>query len=159
MAARFSNITRREAVLLAGSAFIFPGTLASADEAAILVYKDPDCGCCGRWVEHLKAAGFVVTVKEASDLHVVRQRLGVPDDLAACHTAQVRGYVVEGHVPAIAVRRLLEERPTAVGLAVPGMPAGSPGMEGRTPGAYDVMLFGADGQRPFMRFIGSQNIG
>jgi len=107
-------------------------------------------------VQHLKAAGFAVTVKETVDLEIVRKRLGVPADLAACHTAEVGGYVLEGHVPAVAVRRLLEKRPTATGLAVPGMPAGSPGMEGGVLQKYEVVLFGPTGRRPFMQFVGSE---
>jgi hypothetical protein len=105
-------------------------------------------------VRHVKNAGFTVTVEETADLQAVRRRLGVPDDLAACHTAEIAGYVIEGHVPASAIRRLLERRPTAVGLAVPGMPAGSPGMEGGTPQKYDVVLFGASGRETFLQFVG-----
>jgi hypothetical protein len=110
-------------------------------------------------VRHLKDAGFAVTVEETTDLQPIKKRLGVPADLAACHTAEVDGYVLEGHVPAAAVRRLLEKRPTAIGLAVPGMPAGSPGMEGGVPQRYDVVLFGAAGRRPFMRFVGAKDVG
>ncbi len=110
-------------------------------------------------VGHLKDAGFAVTVEETADHQVVRKRLGVPPDLAACHTNEIAGYVVEGHVPASAVWRLLKERPDATGLAVPGMPAGSPGMEGGTPQRYDVVLFGAAGRRPFMVFVGTENVG
>src|SRR5260370_34240896 len=85
-------------------------------------------------------------------------RIGVPADLAACHTAEVDGYVLEGHAPATAVRRLLKERPTAIGLSVPGMPAGSPGMEGGTPRPYDVVLFGKTGPQPFMHVVGSESV-
>jgi hypothetical protein len=110
-------------------------------------------------VQHLKAAGFAVTVEGTADLQVVRKRLRVPADLAACHTAEIDGYVLEGHVPAVAVRRLLEKRPAATGLAVPGMPAGSPGMEGGVPQPYDVVLFGANGRQTFMQFVGSESVG
>jgi hypothetical protein len=110
-------------------------------------------------VKHLKDAGFAVTVEETADLQPVRKRLGVPADLAACHTAEVDGYVLEGHVPSAAVRRLLKDRPTAIGLSVPGMPAGSPGMEGGTPQRYDVVLFGKTGRQPFMQFVGTENVG
>ena len=89
----------------------------------------------------------------------IRTRLGVPPDLAECHTAEVAGFVIEGHVPAAAVRRLLAERPNAKGLAVPGMPVGSPGMEGGRPAPYTVVLFGADAQRPFLRFVGDRVVG
>jgi hypothetical protein len=122
------------------------------------VHKDPDCGCCAGWVRHLEAAGFTVTVEETADLEPLKKRLGVPDDLTACHTAEVDGYVLEGHVPAAAVRRLLERRPTATGLAVPGMPAGSPGMEGGVPQRYGVVLFGANSRQPFMHFVGTNNV-
>lgn len=122
----------------------------------ILVHKDPNCGCCTGWVRHLKDAGFAVKVEETANLQVVRKRLGVPNDLAACHTAEFAGYVIEGHVPALALRQLLEKRPAAVGLAVPGMPTGSPGMEGGTPRKYDVVLFGQSDRQSFMQFVGSE---
>ncbi|WP_081725970.1 DUF411 domain-containing protein [Bradyrhizobium sp. OHSU_III] len=136
--------------------FIVSGSSALAETSAILVHKDPNCGCCAGWVQHLKDAGFTVTVQETAQLPAVRKRLGVPGDLAACHTAEIAGYVIEGHVPALAVRQLLEKRPAAVGLAVPGMPAGSPGMEGGTPRKYDVVLFGTSGRQLFMQFVGSE---
>jgi len=110
------------ATLLAGPAWA-AGTLPR-----ITVTRDPSCGCCGNWVTHVRAAGFPVTVIEAADLAPLKARLGVPGALSSCHTAEVGGYVVEGHVPAGAIRRLLAERPRATGLAVPGMPVGSPGM-------------------------------
>ena len=110
-------------------------------------------------MRHLQAAGFAVTIEETADLHTVRKRLRVPADLAACHTAEADGYVIEGHVPAAAVRRLLKERPNAVGLAVPGMPSGSPGMEGRQVDSYDVVLFDASSRRTYMRFIGGDIAG
>jgi hypothetical protein len=153
------GLTRRSALWFVGAALIVPQSSAFAQTSHILVHKDPNCGCCTGWVRHLKDAGFAVTVEETRDLQPVRKRLGVPADLAACHTAEVDGYVLEGHVPAAAVRRLLEKRPTAIGLAVPGMPAGSPGMEGGTPQRYDVVRFGANGRQPFMHFVGTENIG
>ena len=150
------GLTRRNSLWLVAAALILPQSSAFAQTSNILVHKDPNCGCCAGWVQHLKAAGFVVTVEETADLEVVRKRLGVPADLAACHTAEVAGYVIEGHVPASAVRRLLEKRPIAVGLAVPGMPAGSPGMEGGVLQKYEVVLFGASGRQSFMNFVGSE---
>ncbi len=121
--------------------------------------KDPNCGCCSGWVDHLRKAGFAVEVKDVPDVNRVKARLGVPSDLWACHTAQVAGYVIEGHVPATALRRFLAERPQAKGLAVPGMPAGSPGME--TPGTpaeeYSVTLFGPI-RRVYARFKGPEEI-
>ena len=150
------ELTRRGVLRLAAAALVVPASSAFGQSPGILVHKDPNCGCCTCWVQHLKAAGFAVRVEEAADLEAVRKRLGVPEDLAACHTAEFAGYIIEGHVPALALRKLLAERPRAAGLAVPGMPAGSPGMEGGVPQKYEVVLFGATGRRPFMRFVGSE---
>ncbi|MDF2998424.1 MAG: putative metal-binding protein [Xanthobacteraceae bacterium] len=124
----------------------------------MIVTRDPNCGCCGGWVTHVKAAGFPVEVNEAADLAPLKAKLGVPDALFACHTAEVGGYVVEGHVPADAIKRLLVERPQAKGLAVAGMPVGSPGMEvpGTPPETYEVMLFGQADQHVFARYRGSE---
>lgn len=94
-----------------------------------IVHKTASCGCCGVWADHLKAAGFSVEIRDTDDMHPVKRRLGVPAGKASCHTAEIGGYVVEGHVPASDIKRLLTERPTARGLVLPGMPAGSPGME------------------------------
>jgi hypothetical protein len=151
------ELTRRCVLrLAAAAALVVPASSAFGQSPGILVHKDPNCGCCTGWVQHLRAAGFAVSVEEAADLEAVRKRLGVPEDLAACHTAEFEGYVIEGHVPALALRKLLAERPRADGLAVPGMPAGSPGMEGGVPQKYVVVLFGATGRQPFMRFVGSE---
>ncbi len=116
-------------------------TLAAEELPKLTVAKDPNCGCCSGWADHIRAAGFPVEIVETSELNRVRARLGVPRHLAACHTAEVDGYVIEGHVPARAIRRLLAERPQVTGLAVPGMPVGSPGMEveGAPPDTYDVI--------------------
>lgn len=120
------------------------------------VTRDPNCGCCGNWVAHVKAAGFTVEVVEVPDVAPLKTRLGVPDALASCHTAEIGGYVVEGHVPAEAIRRLLAERPKATGLAVAGMPLGSPGMEvaGQQPETYEVVIFSPDRQNVFARYRG-----
>jgi hypothetical protein len=133
---------------------------ANAPSPKITVSKDPSCGCCGGWVDHLKAEGFAVEVIETAGLDRVKAKLGVPNDLAACHTAEVEGYVIEGHVPAVAIRRLVSEKPQAKGLAVPGMPVGSPGMEvaGAQADVYDVVLFGAFGNRVFARFEGAREL-
>jgi hypothetical protein len=108
---------------------------------AVKVFKNPSCGCCGAWVEHLRSAAFVVEVFAVEDTTAARKRLGMPDTFGSCHTASVGGYVLEGHVPALEVKRLLALRPAAIGLAVPSMPPGSPGMEanGRED-PYDVLL-------------------
>lgn len=105
-----------------------PATVDPALPVAI-VHKTASCGCCGVWVDHLKAAGFQVDVRDTDDMHPIKVRLGVPVGKASCHTAEIGGYVVEGHIPAADIKRLLAERPAARGLVLPGMPAGSPGME------------------------------
>lgn len=107
----------------------------------VTVYHNPSCGCCGKWVEHLEANGFSVTTVPQENLEPVKRRLGIPPELGSCHTALVEGYAVEGHVPAQSLRRLLKEKPSIVGLAVPGMPQGSPGMESPTPERYNVIAF------------------
>jgi hypothetical protein len=113
----------------------------------ITVYKTPTCGCCRLWVDHLRAAGFEVTAHDLPDLAAVKRERKVPGALASCHTGVVGGYVVEGHVPAEDVRRLLAERPAALGVAVPGMPLGSPGMEaGGRREPYRVLLFDERGE-------------
>ena len=128
---------------LGGGAFLARGLVASANAApAVTVWKSPSCGCCGGWVDHMRKAGFPVTVHEVDDVDPVKARLGVPERLQSCHTAEVDGYALEGHVPADSVARLLRERPAARGLAVPGMPQGSPGMETGVKEAYQVVLFG-----------------
>ena len=159
MSDKLRSVTRRSALGLVAAFLALQWHPTVAEASVILVHKDPNCTCCSGWVRHLKDAGFAITVEETTDLRPVRKRLGVPANLAACHTAEVDGYVLEGHVPAAAVRRLLEKRPTAIGLAVPGMPVGSPGMEGGVPQRYDVILFGANGRQPFMHFVGTENIG
>jgi hypothetical protein len=121
------------------------GALAHAADT-IEVWKDPGCGCCTKWVDHLKAAGFQVRAHDVNDMNAARAKNGVPQSLGACHTARVGGYAIEGHVPAAEIRRLLRERPAAAGLAVPGMPLGSPGMEADRTQPYDVLLFNADGR-------------
>ncbi|MFC4172446.1 DUF411 domain-containing protein [Microvirga sp. GCM10011540] len=122
----------------------------------VTVTKDPSCGCCTAWAEHIRAAGFPVEIKETPEVNRLKVRLGVLQALASCHTAEVGGYVIEGHVPADAIKRLLAEKPQARGLAVPGMPVGSPGMEveGAAPDTYDVVLFGPRGHTTFARYHG-----
>ena len=140
---------QRRTFIAGALAFPFVARFAhAADLPRIAVAKSPTCGCCGAWVDHMRAAGFRVDVQDVSDetLAALKRRVGIAPEHASCHTAEVDGYVVEGHVPAEDVKRLLAERPEARGLAVPGMPAGSPGMEmGDTRDAYDTLLIGADG--------------
>ena len=121
--------------------------IAELASREVRVYKSPTCGCCDKWNEHLEAAGFTVVVDESTDLFEAKRSLGVPAALASCHTAVVDDYVIEGHVPVDLVERLLEERPDIVGLAVPGMPIGSPGMEqGSRKDPYDVIAFDRSGR-------------
>jgi hypothetical protein len=111
------------------------------------VFKNPDCGCCNAWVDHLKAAGFPVKVHETPDTSTVRKRHGIPDQFGSCHTAVAGGYALEGHVPAADVKRLLTRKPSAAGLSVPGMPAGSPGMEvGSRKDPFQVLLIDKAGR-------------
>jgi len=110
------------------------------------VYHDPNCGCCGKWVDHMRANGFAVETVPTRDMNSIKLDLGVPRNLPSCHTAVVGDYVIEGHVPADDVKRLIAEQPEAAGLSVPGMPLGSPGMErGNRRMAYDVIRFDEDG--------------
>jgi len=111
----------------------------------ITVFKTPTCGCCGKWVEHLKANGFTVKVQEVNDTSAYERQYRVPRTMESCHTAIVNGYTIEGHVPAAEIKRLLNEKPKAVGLAVPGMPVGSPGMEAARSEAFSVFVFDEGG--------------
>ena len=112
----------------------------------MVVYKDPNCGCCQSWVDLMRKAGFEVASRDTPDMAAMKRRYKVPGALASCHTALVGGYVIEGHVPADLIQRLIKQKPAAVGLAVPGMPTGSPGMEGSPKQAYEVLLFDAGGK-------------
>ena len=144
-------------LLIATAAALSLGPVATAhdhaeheghDEAAhaITVYKSPTCGCCKRWIAHLEDAGFEVEAIDSDDMNEIKQRYGVPRNMASCHTARIAGYTIEGHVPADDILRLLADKPDAVGLSVPGMPVGSPGMEvGDRVDPYRVMLFGEEG--------------
>ncbi len=159
MAARLDEIpgkaksfTRRKTLLAllgagigigAGGALFIGSAKTMANE--VVVYKNPSCGCCSNWAKHLRAEGFAVEVKAVDNMPEVKEMFGTPWQLESCHTAIVDNYVIEGHVPVREIKRLLAERPVARGLAVPGMPAGSPGMEGRYSDPYKVMLFQTDG--------------
>lgn len=155
------SVSRR--IFLAGAAglAISPALAQQSTELPLMIVnKDPSCGCCSGWVDHIRAAGFQAKVVEPRNLASIKARLGVPRELHSCHTAEVAGYAIEGHVPASAIKRLLGERPAAKGLAVPRMPVGSPGMEvpGTPDDIYKVILFGPSGQRTFARFQGSREI-
>ncbi|MEZ4421975.1 MAG: DUF411 domain-containing protein [Gemmatimonadota bacterium] len=130
---------------------VFADPAPAVDAAAVaaagpmLVYKTPTCGCCSAWVDHLREAGFEVETRDLNDLSAIKADLGVDPRLQSCHTGVIDGYVVEGHVPAADIARMLSEKPEIAGLAVPGMPMGSPGMEGPRTDPYDVLSFEHDG--------------
>ena len=138
----------RRTLLLIATPLALMSFAAPAAAAVINVVKTASCGCCAKWVEHLRKAGHDVRVTDVSDVGPTAKRLGVPDDLRSCHSASVGNYALEGHVPAADIARLLKERPVAAGLSVPGMVAGSPGMEmaGQHP-RYQTILFTRDGKR------------
>lgn len=141
----------RRAILVGATALVASAplrTLAQGVGPAIHVMKDPNCGCCSAWIEILESDGFVVTTEASAGTLLMRYKMdhGIPQEMVSCHTGRVDGYMIEGHVPAADIRRLLVERPDAVGLAVPGMPYGSPGMGPESEReAYDVVLIRRDG--------------
>ena len=141
------NNYRRQFVAAFAACTVLPFTArAQAPGAELVLYKDPNCGCCSKWAEHMQRNGFRVTAHDVADLTAVKRKQRVPEPLGSCHTAIVTGYTIEGHVPADVVRRLLAERPPGIiGLAVPGMPLGSPGMESPTPQRYEILAFDAKG--------------
>lgn len=130
--------------MLVVTALAFGSALAQS-AATVEVFKSPSCGCCGKWVEHLRQNGFQVQSHDVNDIPATRKKLGMPNQLGSCHTATIGGYVVEGHVPAADIGHLLKDKPKALGLAVPLMPLGSPGMENATPVPYQTLLVQADG--------------
>lgn len=133
-------------------ALLGPGIAGAQALPVVEVTKSPYCGCCGKWIEHLRQNGFEVRIRDVDDVPAARKALGMPERHASCHTAKVGSYLVEGHVPAADIRRLLAEKPKAIGLAVPAMPPGSPGMESPRPLPYDTLLVQADGSsRVFAR--------
>ncbi|HYP70480.1 MAG TPA: DUF411 domain-containing protein [Variovorax sp.] len=155
------SINRRTLLAAGLAAGIAPAFAQGAGgKIPVEVWKDPSCGCCKDWVTHLESNGFAVKVNESGN-NTARSRLGIDRKFGSCHTAQVGGYAIEGHVPAGDIKRLLKERPTAVGLAVPGMPVGSPGMDGPDYGgrkdAFDVLLLTRDGgSKVFRRYEGAK---
>ena len=149
-------MSRRLFVAAAGALLV--NGPARANARTLVVFRDENCECCGAWVEHMKAAGFEADVRIDPLMNRRKTELGVPPALRSCHTAQIGGYVLEGHVPAAEVRRLLETRPPASGLTVPRMPVGSPGMEapGAEPDRYDVVLFSGEQTSVFATYLGDQ---
>ena len=152
-------LTRRQAIgsIGAAAAVLTAGSAFAEERPTVTLHKNPSCNCCAAWGKHINAAGFPVTVIDAPDIKALKTQYGVPEDLASCHTAIVDGYVLEGHVPASALVRLLRERPEASGLAVPGMPAGSPGMGG-APELYEVTLFTRGSRRSYARYKGTDEV-
>ncbi len=150
-------LSRRWVLAATGAGLLLPFA-AGAQAVAITVHKDPSCGCCGGWVEHLRQSGYAVTVAEPADLEAVKLRLGIPEELRACHTATLGTYAIEGHAPAHAIARLIAEQPRIAGIAVPGMPVGSPGMEGGRPEIYDVVAFAGAQRYRFGRYRGAQPV-
>ncbi len=128
-------------ILAAVSALPLAARARSGDE--VINYKSPACGCCGQWEKHIRANGFLLQTRMVDDMDLIKRKYGVRRDLLSCHTAIIGGYVIEGHVPAADIRRLLRERPKAIGLAVPGMPASAPGMDQQPPQPYEVLAFDA----------------
>jgi len=131
------------AVILIGAILIYQKPSVAAD---VVVYKSPTCGCCNSWIKHMQKNGYTIEAYNSTDMQKGKNKIGVPSKLASCHTAIVGGYVIEGHVPADVIARLLKEKPAIKGLAVPGMPMGSPGMEGPTKNPYDVVTFDENGK-------------
>lgn len=137
-------------ILLSALLFSLSGLAGAA--GVMDVYKSPNCGCCAKWVDHMRDNGFEVKVHATDNMQPVKMRAGIQPGMGSCHTALIDGYVIEGHVPADDVKRLLEEKPPARGLAVPGMPMGSPGMEGPRSERYNVVLFrNSGGNQVFAR--------
>lgn len=133
-------------LVLTTAAVRFPVVAESAKKPTITVYKDPSCGCCKAWIEHLKKNGYTVVAKDTPDMSEIKRTLGVPDAVTSCHTGVVNGYLIEGHVPAADIDRLLAKKPHIAGLGVPGMPMGSPGMEGSSSQHYQVLSFDKSGK-------------
>lgn len=133
-------MTKPTAVFLATIILAAVSSHQAGAAETIDVFKSPYCGCCGKWVDHLRQSGLAVRTHEVGDVPASRKQLGMPERYASCHTAKIAAYVIEGHVPAADIQRLLAEKPKAVGLAVPSMPPGSPGMESTRPVPYQTLL-------------------
>ena len=138
-------MARKIAILLATLTLGTSGASLAQTAVTVELYKSPYCGCCGKWAEHVTKAGFTVKTHEVDDVPGTRKKLGMPEKLGSCHTAKVGNYLLEGHVPAADIKRLLKEKPKALGLAVPGMPAGSPGMDIPNSPPYETLLVQNDG--------------
>ena len=157
------RLTRRQSIklLMTTSAFLLPITrLRAASQLVnlenIKMHKSATCGCCGKWAQKMREAGFNVEEIIEADMQTVKSRLGVSSAMQSCHTSEIAGYVVEGHVPAQAIKQLLQDRPRVSGIAAPGMPSGSPGMEMGAPEVYMLYLFDAAGSRPLGKWQGDK---
>ena len=139
-------MTRREALVAVAGVAAATYRISAQQGPKVEVYKDPTCGCCGLWVAHLRARGFTATVTDTPNMNAVKDKYHVASPLRSCHTALVGGYVIEGHVPAADIQRLLKDKPKVLGLTVPGMLVGTPGMEGTGERPYDVFTFDAAGK-------------
>jgi hypothetical protein len=146
-----ASFTRRRVLLVLGAvAAVGIGGVVYINSAPtmadeVVVYKDPSCGCCGRWVSHMRRNGFAVTVNNVEDMDPIKQKAKIPEAMESCHTAYVGGYSIEGHVPASDIKKILSERPAINGLAVPGMPSSAPGMDSPEAKPYTVFAFNAKG--------------
>lgn len=148
---KMTSVGSRPVYWLMGALLFITNALAIqapvfAGSTDVVVYKSPSCGCCADWVSHLKQNGFSVEVHNQRDMRSIKEKMGVPGRLQSCHTAKVGGYIIEGHVPAVDITRLIKNKPKIKGLAVPGMPMGSPGMDGPRKDAYNVLTFQASGE-------------
>lgn len=157
------RLSRRQSMklLMATTAFLVPTSpLSAASQPGnlekIMMHKSATCGCCGKWAQRMREAGFVVEEIIEADMQAVKSLLGVGAQMQSCHTSKIAGYIVEGHVPALAIKQLLQERPKVSGIAAPGMPSGSPGMEMGAPEVYTLYLFDAAGARPLGKWQGDK---
>jgi len=142
-------------VRIAAASALLVAPLAYAASPVINVYKTATCGCCSAWIDHLKSSGFKVVAHDVADPGTIRAKFGISEQYGSCHTGVIGGYAIEGHVPASSIRKLLKEKPKASGIAVPGMPMGSPGMEGARKDAYNVLLVAKDGtSKPYTKHAG-----
>lgn len=152
------NFSRRHAIYFLGAAAsaLCAGAASADDGKKMIVHKSATCGCCGGWAKRMREAGYVVEEINEPDMKAIKAKFGVPEKMASCHTAELDGYIIEGHVPAQAIAQLLKERPKVIGIAAPGMPMGSPGMEMGEPEVYPLYLFDAAGAREFGKWLGEK---
>jgi hypothetical protein len=155
---RHNHLTRRQSLLLLGAGASLLVTGAARAAGNMTMHKSATCGCCSKWAARMREAGFTVEEVVEADMDAVKAKLGVPKAMQSCHTALIDGYIVEGHVPADAINRLLAERPKVTGVAAPGMPSGSPGMEMGEAEVFTLYLFDAASSREFGKWRGSKSV-